>query len=168
MRIRRNHDGIFNGIDAGVLATGNDFRAVEACGHAYASRDGRYRSLSTAEIIDGKFKFSLKVALAVGTVGGLTNLHPLAKTSLELLGRPSANQLMEIIASVGLAQNFSAIRSLITSGIQKGHMKMHLVNILQQLNVTDAEKSEAKHYFKDKIISFTSVRNFIQSTRLKQ
>ena len=117
-----------------MLATGNDFRAIEACGHTYAGRDGQYRSLSSCTVQDGIFHFELEIPLALGTVGGLTSLHPLAKRSLEILGNPSAPELMCISAAVGLAQNFGAVRSLITTGIQQGHMKMHLTNILNHLN----------------------------------
>ena len=88
--------------------------------------------------------------LALGTVGGLTKLHPVAKRSLELLGNPSAQNLMEIIGVTGLAQNFAAVRSLVTTGIQKGHMKMHLINILNQLEASEKEMKEAVLYFKDK------------------
>lgn len=156
-----HNKGIMNGIDAVVLATGNDFRAIEACAHAFASREGQYRSLSRASIEDGIFKFSIQVPLAVGTVGGLTSIHPLAKTSLAILGYPSASELMMIMAATGLAQNFGAVKSLVTTGIQKGHMKLHLLNILSQLNASDEQVEQAKVYFSDKIISFTAVRNFL-------
>jgi hydroxymethylglutaryl-CoA reductase len=164
-RATTHNKGIFNGIDAVVIATGNDFRAIEACGHAYAARDGQYRSLSHCEVKDGKFRFWLDIPLAVGTVGGLTNLHPLAKRSLEMLGNPSAEDLMKIIATLGLAQNFAAVRSLVTTGIQKGHMKMHLMNILNHLEATEKEVKEAVVYFADKIVSFTAVREFLQLLR---
>jgi hydroxymethylglutaryl-CoA reductase len=95
-------------------------------------------------------------------VGGLTKLHPLAKVSLDILGRPSARELMMIVASVGLAQNFGALRSLITTGIQKGHMKMHLLNILNQLDATEQQVEFAKDYFQDKTVSFSSVRELIE------
>lgn len=165
-RAATHNKGIFNGIDAVILATGNDFRATEACGHAYAARNGQYASLSHAEITDeGRFRFELDVPLAVGTVGGLTSLHPLAKRSMELLGNPGANELMEIIASVGLAQNFSAIKSLVTTGIQYGHMRMHLTNILNHFGASEAEMEKALAYFQDKAISFPSVREFIRTQR---
>ena len=156
-----HNKGIMNGIDAVVLATGNDFRAIEACAHAYAARDGQYRSLSKASIENGLFKFSIEVPLAVGTVGGLTSIHPLAKTSLSILGNPNASELMMIIASAGLAQNFGAVKSLVTTGIQKGHMKLHLLNILNQLSASDEQIDRAKVHFSDKVISFTAVRNFL-------
>lgn len=160
-RAATHNKGIYNGIDAVVMATGNDFRAIEAAGHAYASRNGKYSSLSHCEIVDGVFKFELTVPMAVGTIGGLTSLHPLAKKSMEILGNPNAVTLMQIIASVGLAQNFAAIRSLITTGIQKGHMKMHLQNILNHLDATDQQKQDAQIYFLDKVISFNEVRSFL-------
>ena len=164
-RATTHNKGIFNGIDAVVLATGNDFRAVEACGHTYACRNGQYRSLSDCEVADGVFRFWLDVPLALGTVGGLTRLHPLARRSLEMLGNPGAVELMEIIAATGLAQNFAAVRSLVTTGIQQGHMKMHLLNILNHLGATEAEMLETATYFKDKVVSFSAVREFLELFR---
>ncbi len=158
-----HNKGIMNGVDSVVIATGNDFRAIEACAHAYAARDGQYRSLSRVSLENDVFKFTLKIPLAVGTVGGLTMLHPIAKTSLAVLNNPSAAELMEIMACVGLAQNFGAVKSLITTGIQKGHMKLHLLNILNQLNATPEQIEKGKEYFSDKVVSFTAVRNFVQS-----
>ena len=164
-RATTHNKGIYNGIDAVVLATGNDFRAVEACGHTYACRDGRYRSLSHCTIEDGIFKFWLEIPMSLGTVGGLTKLHPLAKLSLDILGQPSAKELMQITAAVGLAQNFGAIRSLISTGIQKGHMKMHLSNVLHQLKATEKEFKMALDHFKDKIVSHSAVREFLNALR---
>jgi len=156
-----HNKGIMNGIDAVVIATGNDFRAVEAAAHAYASKSGRYASLSHAEIKDDMFYFWLDIPMAIGTVGGLTTLHPLAKFSIQLLQNPSAKQLMKIIASVGLAQNFAAINSLITSGIQKGHMKMHLNNMLNFLQATEEERRKAQAYFTDKKIDFNELKKIL-------
>lgn len=164
-RATTHNKGIFNGIDAVTLATGNDFRAVEACGHTYACRNGRYEGLTDVCLLDGIFKFSMKLPLSLGTVGGLTALHPLAKTSLDMLGRPDASGLMEIVASVGLAQNFAALSSLVTTGIQKGHMKMHLMNILNHLESTDQERKLAKEKFAEEMISYQSVRDFINTIR---
>lgn len=143
-----HNKGIMNGIDAVVLATGNDFRAIEAGVHAYACRNGQYSSLTHASIEDGIFTFWIELPLALGTVGGLTNLHPLVKLNLEILQRPSAEELMQIIAVAGLAQNFAAVSSLVTTGIQKGHMKMHLLNILNQLGANENEKAKLVTYFK--------------------
>jgi hydroxymethylglutaryl-CoA reductase len=164
-RATTHNKGIFNGIDAVVIATGNDFRAIEACGHTYAARDGQYRSLSHCSIQDGIFRFELTIPLALGTVGGLTNLHPLAKQSLDILGNPSASELMSIVAAVGLAQNFAAVRSLVTSGIQQGHMKMHLSNIFRHLNATEAEIAAGQSHFLGKTISFSAVRAFLTAFR---
>ncbi len=164
-RATTHNKGIFNGIDAVVIATGNDFRSVESCGHTYASKDGKYKSLTHCSLENGLFKFWIEIPFAIGTVGGLTKLHPLAKVSLEILGNPTAKELMQIIAATGLAQNFGALRSLITNGIQEGHMKMHLTNILNHMNATPEEIDNAHHYFKDKTVSFTGVRSFIENKR---
>jgi hydroxymethylglutaryl-CoA reductase len=142
-----HNKGIMNGIDSVILATGNDFRAVEASAHAYASRDGKYSSLTHAKIEDGIFNFHIEIPLALGTVGGITGLHPMVKFSHQLMGNPNAEELMMIAATVGLAQNFSALRSLTTTGIQQGHMKMHLLNILNQLEATEEEKKMIVQYF---------------------
>jgi len=164
-RATTHNKGIMNGIDSVVLATGNDFRSVEACAHTYAARDGQYRSLTNVAVEDGIFRFWIEVPLALGTVGGLTTLHPMVKFSHELLGDPSAEELMMITAAVGLAQNFAAVKSLVTTGIQKGHMKMHLLNILKQLEAKDMEKERAKTYFSDKVISFQAVAEFLKKLR---
>jgi len=164
-RATTHNKGVFNGIDSVVLATGNDFRAIEACGHAYAGRDGQYRSLSNCSIKKGIFTFSLKLPIAIGTVGGLTTLHPMAKKSLELLGNPNAEELMKIIAVTGLAQNFGAVRSLITTGIQKGHMKMHLQNILMGFDATEEEIIKVNAHFTGHVISHSSVREYLESIR---
>lgn len=142
-----HNKGIMNGIDSVILATGNDFRAIEASAHAYASKDGRYSSLTHADMSDGLFKFWIEVPLALGTVGGITGLHPMVKFAHQMMGNPSAAELMMISAAVGLAQNFSALRSLTTTGIQQGHMKMHLLNILNQLEATEEEKAMIVRFF---------------------
>lgn len=160
-----HNKGIMNGIDAVILATGNDFRSVEAGIHAYASKDGVYTSLTDAKIENGDFIFSIEIPLAIGTIGGLTGLHPLVNFGLSLLQKPSAKKLMQIIAVAGLAQNFAALRSLVTTGIQKGHMKMHLANILNNLAVTQSETEKALAYFKDHTITHSSVANFIKQLR---
>ena len=160
-----HNKGIMNGIDAVVIATGNDFRAIEAGAHAYASRKGTYQSLSNAYIKNNNFYFELTLPMAIGTVGGVTNLHPLVKLALKILGNPNSKELMKIIASVGLAQNFGALRSLVTSGIQKGHMKMHLINLLNKYDITQEEKKLATTYFENRTVSSSSVENFIQNLR---
>ena len=160
-----HNKGIMNGIDAVILATGNDFRSVEAGIHAYASRNGTYTSLTDATIENDIFIFSIEVPLAIGTVGGLTGIHPLVKFGLLLLQNPSAKKLMEIIAVAGLAQNFAALRSLVTTGIQKGHMKMHLANILNKLEATPSESEQALTYFEQKAISNNAVTSFLNQLR---
>ena len=135
-----HNKGIMNGIDSVVIATGNDFRSVEAGIHSYASKDGKYSGLSDAYVKNDLFYFDLTIPLSLGTVGGLTKLHPLVSWAHDLLENPSANELMQIISAVGLAQNFAALKSLVTTGIQKGHMKMHLLNILNQLGANQRQK----------------------------
>jgi hydroxymethylglutaryl-CoA reductase len=125
-RAATHNKGIFNGVDAVVIATGNDWRAVEAGAHAYAARSGRYTSLSNwAKDGNGNLVGSLEMPLAVGIVGGATRVHPTAKAVLKLMDVTSASQLAEIIVSVGLAQNLAALRALATEGIQHGHMALH-------------------------------------------
>lgn len=166
-RAATHNKGIYNGIDAVVLATGNDFRAIEAAGHSYAARNGTYESLSEVVINEDMFRFSLEVPMSLGTVGGLTSLHPLANKSLELLGFPSAKELMMIAATMGLANNYAAVKSLITKGIQQGHMKMHLANILNKLGATENEKVLATDYFKDKIVSYSEVDKYLKQLNVK-
>ncbi|KGL58848.1 hydroxymethylglutaryl-CoA reductase [Polaribacter sp. Hel1_85] len=160
-----HNKGIMNGVDAVVLATGNDFRAVEAGAHAYASRSGQYASLSHCDISNGIFKFWIEIPLALGTVGGLTALHPMAKLSLEMLQKPSARTLMQIMAAAGLAQNFAALRALTTKGIQHGHMKMHLQNILNQFNATEEEKEIITAYFDKRTVTHSAVVEKIDALR---
>ncbi len=164
-RATTHNKGIFNGVDAVAIATGNDFRAIEAAGHAYAARDGKYRSLTKVTLSGTKFLYELNIPIALGTVGGLTSLHPLAKQSLEMLGNPSAKELMMIVASVGLANNFAAIRSLVTKGIQIGHMKMHLYNILNHIEATKDEKDMAVEHFVIHKVSYGAVQKFIENLR---
>jgi hydroxymethylglutaryl-CoA reductase len=160
-----HNKGIMNGVDAVVIATGNDFRAVEAGVHAYAAKDGKYRSLSQAKIENDTFHFYLDIPLALGTVGGLTSLHPLVKRSLEILDKPSAKELMRIVAVAGLAQNFAAINSLVTTGIQKGHMKMHLLNLLSALGATEAEKQTISKQFNEQIVTNSAVKEALTKLR---
>lgn len=160
-----HNKGIMNGIDAVVLATGNDFRAVEAGVHAYAAKDGSYSSLTHCSIADGIFKFWIEIPLALGTVGGLTSLHPLVKFALEMLGKPNAKDLMKIVAVAGLAQNFAAVKSLTTTGIQEGHMKMHLMNILNQFGATVDEKNNLIEHFKTNTVSHSAVITALEKLR---
>lgn len=166
-RATTHNKGIYNGVDAVVLATGNDFRAVEACGHAYASMStGCYSSLTNCTIENGIFKFELTLPLALGVVGGLTNLHPLVKLSHEILDFPNAKELMGIAAAAGLANNFGAVKSLTTTGIQQGHMKMHLFNIMNQLDVKKEDREKVVEHFKDKNVSVSAVRTFVESLQI--
>ncbi|MEQ8897269.1 MAG: hydroxymethylglutaryl-CoA reductase, degradative [Roseovarius sp.] len=129
-RAATHNKGIMNGIDPVVVATGNDWRAVEAGAHAYAARSGRYSSLTTWEIAgNGTLVGTLEMPMAVGIVGGATRTHPAAQAALELMQITSAQQLAEVIAAVGLAQNMAALRALSTEGIQRGHMALHARNI---------------------------------------
>ncbi|MET2986547.1 hydroxymethylglutaryl-CoA reductase, degradative [Aureibaculum conchae] len=160
-----HNKGIMNGIDAVVIATGNDFRAVEAGVHAYASKSGTYKSLSDCSIDDGVFNFWIEIPLALGTVGGLTSLHPLSKLSLNLLQNPSAKELMQIVAVAGLAQNFAALRALTTTGIQQGHMKMHLNNILNQLEASKEEKTTLIKELNGRQITYNSVSKALHQLR---
>ena len=160
-----HNKGIMNGIDAVVIATGNDFRAVGSGVHSYASRSGQYKSLTNCTIDNDIFKFWIEIPLALGTVGGLTALHPLAKLSLEMLQNPSAEELMQIVAVAGLAQNFAALKALTTTGIQHGHMKMHLQNILNQLGATKEEKTIILSYFKDRQVTYNSATEALDKLR---
>lgn len=160
-----HNKGIMNGMDAVVIATGNDFRAVEAGVHAYAARNGKYSSLTHATVKDDIFSYWIEVPLALGTVGGLTSLHPLVKLALALLQHPTAEELMQLVAVAGLAQNFGAVNSLVTTGIQEGHMKMHLMNILNQFNATEEERHKAIEFFKHTVVSHSAVVNFLSAIR---
>jgi len=157
-----HNKGVMNGVDAVVLATGNDFRAIEAGVHAYAAKNGSYTSLTHATVEDGIFRFWIELPLALGTVGGLTKLHPMVKLALEVLQNPNAEELMQIVAVAGLAQNFAALRSLVTTGIQKGHMKMHLLNLLNQLGASNSEKEALVAYFKTRTVSNAAVKEALQ------
>ena len=140
-RAATHNKGIMNGVDPVVIATGNDWRAVEAGAHAFAARDGQYRSLSRwSQDSNGDLLGELELPLQVGTLGGVTRLHPVARFSLRLLGTGSASDLARVIASVGLAQNLAALRALATEGIQKGHMRLHQRNV--ELASTGKEDDE--------------------------
>src|SRR6266508_4025797 len=125
-RAATHNKGIMNGVDSVVIATGNDWRAIEAGAHAYAARSGRYTSLSTwGKDADGNLVGTLEMPMAVGIVGGATKVHPAAQAAVKLMGVKTANELAEIIVSVGLAQNMAALRALATEGIQRGHVSLH-------------------------------------------
>jgi hydroxymethylglutaryl-CoA reductase len=125
-RAATHNKGIMNGVDSVVVATGNDWRAIEAGAHAYAARSGRYTSLSTwGKDVNGNLVGTLEMPMAVGIVGGATKVHPAAQAAVKLMGVTTASELAEIIVSVGLAQNMAALRALATEGIQRGHMSLH-------------------------------------------
>ena len=116
-------------------------------------------------MVAGIFKFWIEIPLALGTVGGLTSLHPLVKLAMEILQKPSAQELMQIVAVAGLAQNFAAVRSLVTTGIQEGHMKMHLLNILNQLGATEQEKVTLTNHFKKNSATHNAVVEAFENIR---
>lgn len=158
-----HNKGIFNGMDTLALATGNDFRAIEAGGHAFAARKGQYAGLNEAAVQEDRFVFSLEIPLAVGVVGGVTALHPMAKFAMQILENPSAEELMQYIAVAGLASNWSAVRALVTTGIQQGHMKMHLGNILGSLQATPEQAEAALIYFENREVSYVGVEQFLKN-----
>jgi hydroxymethylglutaryl-CoA reductase len=134
-RATTNNKGIMNGIDPVLIATGNDWRAIEAGAHAWACRDGKYRPLAVwRKTLHGDLHGSLELPMAVGVVGGVTKLHPTAQACLKLLGNPDASLLAQVVVATGLAQNLSALRALASEGIQRGHMSLHQKNLdlLQQ------------------------------------
>jgi len=142
-RAATHNKGIMNGVDAVVVATGNDWRAVEAGAHAYAARSGRYTSLSTwARDAEGNLVGTLEVPLAVGFVGGATRVHPTAQVALKILGVQTGRELAEIIVSVGLAQNLAALRALATEGIQRGHMRLHARQVAIAAGATGDEVAQ--------------------------
>jgi hydroxymethylglutaryl-CoA reductase len=154
-RAATHNKGIMNGVDAVVIATGNDWRAIEAGAHAYAARSGRYISLSTwRRASDGSLEGMLEMPLAVGIVGGATRVHPTARAALQILGVSTARELAEICAAVGLAQNFAAIRALATEGIQRGHMQMHA----RQLATAAGASPHEVAYVVDQLIREGSIR----------
>jgi hydroxymethylglutaryl-CoA reductase len=166
-RATTHNKGIFNGVDGVVIATGNDFRAVEAAGHAFAMKAGKYKSLSRISIDNNQLVFEMELPLALGTVGGLTKLHPLAAKSLEILGNPSVKILMKIAAATGMANNFAAMASLVTTGIQKGHMKMHLHNILASLDADPVLYENIREHFAGKTVSMSAVKKYLSSLQHK-
>jgi hydroxymethylglutaryl-CoA reductase len=159
-----HNKGIMNGIDSVSIATGQDFRAIEAAAHAYASRDGKYRSLSTfSKSSNGDLVGRIEIPLSVGIVGGISTVHPVAKMALKILGVKSASELACVIASAGLAQNLAAIRALSTEGIQNGHMKLHAKNIAVAAGATGKLVDiVSKTMHKQSKISLHSARRILQ------
>jgi hydroxymethylglutaryl-CoA reductase len=139
-RAATHNKGIMNGIDAVCIATGNDWRAIEAGAHAYAARDGQYRALTDWHVnADGDLAGSMTLPLAVGVVGGATKVHPTARVALKILGVESAGELAEVMTCVGLAQNLAAIKALATHGIQKGHMRLHARQVALAAGASEAQ-----------------------------
>ena len=168
-RAATHNKGIMNGIDAVLLATGNDWRAVEAGAHAYAARDGRYTSLSTwCKTENGDLKGMLEMPMAVGIIGGATRVHPGARAALKIMGIESAVQLAEIIVSVGLAQNLAALRALSTEGIQKGHMTLHARQVAAAAGAQGVVIERlAEQLINDKKIRIDYAEKLLQEWKLK-
>lgn len=165
-RAATHNKGIMNGVDAVLIATGNDWRAVEAGAHAYAARDGRYRPLSRWET-DGNYLYGvLEMPLAVGIVGGATRTHPLARISLKILGVKSAQELAEVAGAVGLVQNLAALRALAAEGIQAGHMSLHAKNIASMAGaVGDEIDVVAEEMVKEKVVRVDKAQEILKRLR---
>lgn len=164
-RATTHNKGIMNGVTAVVLATGNDTRAIEAGAHAYAAQNGWYTTLTHWEVTpEGDLSGTLEMPMAVGLIGGATKLHPTARANLEIMGIKSAEQLARIIAAVGLAQNFSALKALATDGIQKGHMSLHAQNVALMAGATGAEVAQIA----DKLVALGTVRIDVAEEELRK
>lgn len=144
-RATTHNKGIFNGVDALVLATGNDWRAIEAGGHAYASRNGSYRGLSQWTIEEDTLVGQLTLPLPLASVGGSIGLNPKVAVAFDLIGHPTAKQLASLAAATGLCQNFAALRALVTTGIQKGHMKLHIQSLALLAGASEEEVEPLSH-----------------------
>jgi len=154
-RAATHNKGIMNGVDAVVMATGNDWRAIEAGAHSYASRSGHYTSLSTWGKDDGgNLVGTLEMPMAVGIVGGATRVHPTAQAAIKMMGVKTASELAEVIVAVGLAQNLAAIRALATEGIQRGHMALHA----RQVAIAAGASGELVHLLADRLVQENAVR----------
>ena len=164
-RAATHNKGIMNGVDAVLIATGNDWRAVEAGVHAYAARTGRYRSLTKYRIEDGKLIGEIELPIAVGVVGGVSKLHPGVELLMKLLGMPSRRELSEVIATVGLVQNLAALRALTTEGIQEGHMTLHARNVAYSAGAMgDMAIHVADQMIREGRIRFDRAREIIKKT----
>ena len=164
-RAATHNKGIMNGVDAVVIATGNDWRAIEAGAHAFAARDSRYTSLSTwGKDMDGNLTGELEMPMAVGIVGGATKVHPAAKAALKLMGVKTAAELAGIIASVGLAQNLAALRALATEGIQRGHMSLHARQVAIAAGATgDQIENVAAQMVTEKIVRIDRAEEILKA-----
>ncbi|MGI6740947.1 MAG: hydroxymethylglutaryl-CoA reductase, degradative [Brevefilum sp.] len=163
-RAATHNKGIMNGVDAVVIATGNDWRAIEAGAHAFAAREGRYQSLSAwGKDQDGNLVGTLEMPMAVGIVGGATQVHPVAKANLKLMGVSKASELAGIIVSVGLAQNLAALRALATEGIQRGHMGLHARQVAVAAGALGAEIDRlADRLVADRIVRIDHARKVLE------
>ena len=166
-RAATHNKGIMNGIDPIVLATGNDWRAIEAGAHAYAARNGRYAALSTWAITPtGHLKGEIELPMAVGIIGGATKAHPAAQAALELINVGSAGELAEVIASVGLAQNLAALRALADEGIQKGHMRLHARTVAITAGASPEQVSQiAQKMIEHGAINAETARHFLKTQK---
>lgn len=169
-RAATNNKGILNGIDGILLATGNDWRAVEAGMHAYAAHSGQYTSLSRWTLQGNDLVGILQAPILVGTVGGVTRLHPVAKLCLKILGVKTSAELSRVVAAAGLVQNLAAIRALVTQGITQGHMKLHIANLAMASGASQTElpilkQQLAERLAKNKRITETDVREIMQELR---
>lgn len=165
-RATTNNKGIFNGIDAFALAIGNDWRAIEAGGHAYAVKDGKYKSLTKWTYINDKLNGEIIIPMPIASFGGSIGINPLSKISLKILGNPNAKELARIAAAIGLIQNFSALRALVTVGIQKGHMKLQIKSLALYLGATNEEIDAITEILKnEKHIGMEEVKNTLENIR---
>ena len=169
-RAATHNKGVMNGIDAVLIATGNDWRAVEAGVHAYAARSGQYRSISQWRYENGQLIGKLTAPIIVGTVGGVTSLHPTAKLCLRMMNIDSANQLSRVIAAVGLVQNLGAIKALCTDGIIQGHMKLHIDNLVLVSGAAEHEipilKEKLSYWLmENKRVSLTNAHQMLAEMR---
>jgi hydroxymethylglutaryl-CoA reductase len=156
-----HNKGVMNGIDSVALATGQDFRAIEAAAHAYAARDGNYRSMTLwSKTNRGDLIGELELPIAVGTVGGVISVHPMAKLGIKILGVRTAKELAMVLATVGLAQNLAAMRALVSEGIQRGHMRLHAKNI--------ATMAGAKGTLADVVAKRMAVENNVNVHRARE
>lgn len=172
-RATTHNKGVLNGIDPVLIATGNDWRAVEAAVHAYAARSGQYRSITDWQYHNGTLTGTLEAPICVGIVGGVTKLHPTAQLCLNMLDIQSADELSRVVATVGLVQNLGAIRALTTDGIIQGHMKLHINNLVMNTDATETEavslKSKLEYWLKtNKRVSLQIAKEMLQSMRSKQ
>lgn len=165
-RAATHNKGIFNGVDALVLATGNDWRAVEAGAHAYASRDGQYRGLSTWKVEGDELVGQLTLPLPIATVGGSIGLNPKVEVAFDILGQPDARTLASLIVSTGLCQNFAALRALVTTGIQQGHMKLHAKSLAILAGATEAEVDTIAHQLRNEThTNLETAKRLLQALR---